>query len=790
MKKLANLFLASILLFSACENDDNIDSQDENNNTNSEIQVNDTIYVNASSNGSVTGTSWENAFTDLQAALTVATEGNTIWVAAGTYYPTSGTDRSVSFEMVDGVAVYGGFAGGELNIDSRDWELNKTILSGDIGSSGISDDNTAHVVKGADNAILDGFIIEKGNAMGVISSGGSGGGGGGDNHTSPEAIMSSNGDMCGGGILNFQVAAVYRNIIVQDCYAAKGGAVYNMTTSTFPPSMSSRSATPVFINVSFLNNEAFARGGAMSNDLMTNPVIVNCLFDGNYCASKGGAIYNDFGCSPVILNTAFTDNYSYMAAALGNDGSSNPLLVNVSITDNSVGDRGAGLYQGSYNASSSAGRNTAYIINSTITNNTSETHGLVSVNNWGESWVQAYNCNIDNWEHENTSLGSTYSSLISAASNAESMSADEIQNDYLNLFINSMVKMEPGEMSDFGSYTVIKEVTIPTNVIYVNVNANGSDNGSSWTDAYTDLQDGIDAAFNVDGGEVWVAAGTYLPGDDRTSSFQTRAYVAIYGGFSGNETEKSQRNYDVNETILSGDIGATGVSTDNCYHVIKGSINSIIDGVVVEGGYADGEVFDGMGGGMFNTGNSASVIVKNSEFRNNYAFDGGAIMNFFDVYSYYDNVTFTDNSAEIGGAVSCRSGSSILIENSLFDDNASEYRAGALLINYGSNVGLSNVEFTSNTTKGNGGAIWTDDQASQYGGTSPVIAGCTFTNNSAEYYGGAIHIFDMTTATLSSSTFSGNSAQYGNDIAATLTATVTITGTSADTYTDDTSKIN
>jgi len=69
------------------------------------------IYVDIDATGNNDGTSWSNAFTDLQDALDKAFDGDEIWVAEGTYKPTDTDDSNVSFELGEGVTLYGGFDG-------------------------------------------------------------------------------------------------------------------------------------------------------------------------------------------------------------------------------------------------------------------------------------------------------------------------------------------------------------------------------------------------------------------------------------------------------------------------------------------------------------------------------------------------------------------------------------------------------------------------------------------------------------------------------------------------------
>lgn len=119
-------------------------------------------YVKYDAAGSNNGTSWSDAFTDLQSALEASAKGDSIWVALGNYKPykdktgtvPSGDDRTMTFQLVDSVFLYGGFAGTETNFDDRDWEANETILSGDIGTIDDISDNCYNVVRGIDHSTI------------------------------------------------------------------------------------------------------------------------------------------------------------------------------------------------------------------------------------------------------------------------------------------------------------------------------------------------------------------------------------------------------------------------------------------------------------------------------------------------------------------------------------------------------------------------------------------------------------------------------------------------------------
>ena len=204
-----------------------------------------TIHVKHDTTGNNNGTSWADAYTDLQMALSSATSSDEIWVAKGVYKPTTGTNSEATFQLKNGVALYGGFIGNEINRDTRNWDTNKTVLSGDIDNNdttdtdgiitdvnNISGNNVYTVVTGSgtDNtAILDGFFITGGLANG----------------------SGINGYV--GGMLNISGSPVLTNVTLTGNIGNLGGGVLNYLSNSN------------LTNVTFSSNTSNYDGGGMYN---------------------------------------------------------------------------------------------------------------------------------------------------------------------------------------------------------------------------------------------------------------------------------------------------------------------------------------------------------------------------------------------------------------------------------------------------------------------------------------------------------------------------------------------
>jgi predicted outer membrane repeat protein len=240
-------------------------------------------------------------------------------------------------------------------------------------------------------------------------------------------------------------------------------------------------------------------------------------------------------------------------------------------------------------------------------------------------------------------------------------------------------------------------------VIYVNAAAAGANDGTSWANAYTSLQSALTAAVSSD--EIWVVAGTYRPTGttSRGISFALKNGVAVFGGFLGTETAREQRNPAANVTILSGDIGAPGNSSDNSYHVVTADLtvtaSAVLDGFTITGGNANGATPDDRGAGLL--GSNASPTVAHCVFTGNAASSRGGAFRLDGGSASFQDCTFTGNLAGLaGGAVSAGDVTSLTLTRCLIRSNTASNTTRGGGIDVTNNVAVVDCLIAQNPSNG------------------------------------------------------------------------------------------
>ncbi|UCG48473.1 MAG: hypothetical protein JSU94_01605, partial [Phycisphaerales bacterium] len=690
------------------------------------------IYVDDDAAGANDGTSWEDAFSDLQDGLAGAIEGDRVLVAQGTYRPDRGSgDRVASFELKEGVRVEGGYAGvGALRPDTRDIYGCASILSGDLNGDDGQDfgnygENSYHVVTAGrvgESAVLDGFTIRGGNADGEYPY--CRGGGFYTYAGSPTVLNctlvanAARGRSTGGaGLWNYE-----GNPVISDCRfvgnvtelsgaewgEASGGGMYNYEGS------------PRLTRCAFLGNSAVGangRGGGFFS-YEGDPTVEGCLFAGNAASRKGGGMWNYSG-NPKILNCTFSGN------------------------------EGGGLwnYEGS-----------PAVVNSILWGN-----GDSQISSHFGGLVVRYSDVQGGWPGEGNlaadplfvdSGGGDYHVL------AESPCVNGGDNSAVPEWATADLDGGPRILDgvvDMGCY----ERKGPR-LIYVDDDAAGANDGTSWEDAFSDLQDGLAAA--IEGDRVLVAQGTYRPdrgSGDRVASFVLKDGVRVEGGYAGvGALRPDTRDIYGCASILSGDLNGDdgrefGNYGENSYHVVVAEgvgQRTVLDGVVITAGCADEEDIHDIGAGMRCI--EASPTLIGCTFRRNKAtnFAGG-------LYNRHGNPKLT-NCAFIqnrGGGM-YNSGSPMLF-SCKFLENISSGRGGGLS-NSGSPT-LVNCVFMWNSD--HGGTV-NDGGGGMYNYGEAVLVNCLFVGNSADHRGGAIWFWGSS-ASLLNCTFFGNEAAKGDALA-------------------------
>ena len=359
-------------------------------------------------------------------------------------------------------------------------------------------------------------------------------------------------------------------------------------------------------------------------------------------------------------------------------------------------------------------------------------------------------------------------------------------------------------------------------ILYVDADAAGANDGTSWTDAFTKLQDALTAAGSGTSHgiwQIWVAEGVYYPdeGVGKTDGYNLQFFtpgnnLQIYGGFKGDETSLSERDWQAYPTILSGDINQDDTNTDGnnideSYHDIGGRNNSDsvvyyyendgttrLDGFIITGGYssnmgggiyiqyADPQLYNlkimgnyseinGGGIGIFTgSGHPASPYLDNIWFEGNGVYDpadgclgcyGGGLYSNGATFTM-TNVGFKNNRAMMGGGAAFTYGGTVTVDGALFEDNSASYQGGAIMLYYSGTTNIKNASFVDNYAE-MGGAI---NLQSGYSDGVFNLSRASFTGNYTTnissgnvHTGGAINILNFAKVNLANVYFAGNYVQ-------------------------------
>ena len=786
------------------------------------------IYVDDDAPGANDGSSWADACADLRGVIRdEADSGDTIWVAQGVYRPTGRDgDRGQSFQLKDGVIVEGGYAGfGEPDPDARDIDVYRTILSGDLNADDVDvtdpwdlmdeptrAENSFHVIECGytnESTVLDGFTITGGHANGTRTRD-ENGGGMDINGGSPKIInctfIGNSTKKCGGGMYNEGGSPKIIDCTFRGNFANKGGGLYNDISSA------------TVSNCTFSKNSASDSGGGMYND-NSDSELLSCRFVGNLSACGGGMFNTEGG--PNLTNCIFSGNWAESGGGMLNV-YSRPILTNCTFSRNS-----ADFDSGTFNIDADPnftncilwhntdyGRETDELAQIYMEGGT-PTINYCCVQGWTGQWPGEGNIHSDplfvDDDGEDDVVGSQDDDLHllwnSPCINAGDNNAVPVEVEYdYDGYPNPRICKDVNEVVDMGAFEFCESPGL-YKIIYVDVDANGADDGTSWADAFTCLQDALYVAAQYpEVREVRVAKGIYTPAEaygPPEETFQLISNVAIRGGYAGwGEPEPNApdihldpntRDINLFETILSGDLNGDDANladpcdlltdpnrADNSFHVVTGSgtdASAELDGFTITGGMANGLYGDEDGGGMYIMLGNPNVIrctfrgncasgdgggilcrlsdpsIRNCTISQNFAQFGAGICCLYSWPTIEDNVIEDNNAIGDGGGIYCANQSSPSITDNEIKSNKAGYHGGGICCMYDSDPNILRNNIKANKASVDGGGIYCS-----YLSDANII-NCTISYNTAANKGGGIRIWDGASAIISNCMISYNSPQ-------------------------------
>jgi hypothetical protein len=315
-----------------------------------------TYYVKLGSNNG-NGTSWSQAFNNLDAALSAASASggaDEIWVAAGTYKPSiiyqggySGTEHNLkTFKLPSHVAIYGGFKGNETQLKQRDCHRYQTILSGDLDGNDVNipsrsldnkADNAWHVLtaEGVTNVLLDGITVQNGYATGpdagtlgpkftLVSLDYTHAAGGGLSARRGSKVTLNNMQFTYNATDSVRATVRGSPMLGGPALASGGGAVASEDEGTLV----------IIKNTSFDRNTAFnfgSNGGALSARLEGSFEVAKSTFTNNNGNRNGGAIHGKDADHITVTDSLLKNNNS-VGQAIGDESGGAIGIINSNLT--------------------------------------------------------------------------------------------------------------------------------------------------------------------------------------------------------------------------------------------------------------------------------------------------------------------------------------------------------------------------------------------------------------------------------------------------------------------------
>lgn len=526
-------------------------------------------YVKPTAAGNGSGSNWNNASADLQAMINASSAGDEVWVAAGTYIPTTLTGgmatstgsleaRDVSFVLKSGVKVYGGFLGNESSISQRT-AGNVTILSGDLGTTNDATDNAYHVVISVNNnanTLLDGVSIIGGYAYGS-----------GNIFVDGQTIPRT----AGGGMYFRGSALVLNNV-----------KIYNNESSLSAGGIYVRTSQPTFNNSEISNNKSATGAGIFSfgtvDSVVTLTIQQNSVLSNNTSTTgTGGAINLSSYSTASFTDVTFSGNTGTHGGALYSIGTAtkrNELnLLRVNFSENIANATGAGA-----GAIYIHNRNNAVLNFVTFNNNQAISGGAIFVQ--GVTTDLTTELQLSNSSFTGNTARDGGGLFINSNVNAT------VENNSFKSNLANATSTGSGG----GAYIAGATVTLKGNSFSENA-SNGSGGGAYILGANITIQDSFFSKNRTNSGS---GAGMYI------------------GAVSVSSKVQNCRFYENTATAVGGGI-----------FLINGTTTNIIDHCLF---YANTASLTTLGGGGIFVSNGAKPTVTNSTFyANSSVFGGGGI---------------------------------------------------------------------------------------------------------------------------------------------------------------------